>query len=466
MLISDCTIKKVKISTRMVFKMDWCGSMTDKFTGDALVSMDVLLANQGETPAEGTLRAVFTAPECRNFEKTVSSRSVTLAPGEELVKMSVTIPQAALWSVWDYGTPNLYQLKLEYGEASYTCRIGLKEVAFDEKHGKWSINRERVYLRGAVIEKEDADPVWLKEQGINAVLVKDQAVGEAFYDACDENGILVWEGYGVSAEDMTEKGAEAASARVVEAAKRVLNHASHGVWSLEIGEAVYSGADLSNMNMALCGVIYESLKAVDPVKPLIMRTKVQNRMESVFASERMRKLNPRTVKLPSTIACVGLPGDTVSADEEAYLKWEAEYLRSHKYDPVSAIFVRNCETVRANCMKPVLVAFEPGYETENNARRVSVCAGASFTCRVWAVNDFHHGIEDVRLSWKITSQDGRQAAGNAFRLNLNPDSAEIPDHVIFPVPEGAEGEVYTLTASLESDQELLATNSMEIAVCK
>ena len=54
-----CLIKNVKISTRIVYKKDWCGDGQDKDTHSALVSLDVEIENPTLTPCTDFLRVVI-----------------------------------------------------------------------------------------------------------------------------------------------------------------------------------------------------------------------------------------------------------------------------------------------------------------------------------------------------------------------------------------------------------------------
>ena len=121
--------------------------------------------------------------------------------------------------------------------------------------------------------------------------------------------------------------------------------------------------------------------------------------------------------------------------------------------------------VKDGSLKPVLVAFEPGYESGPNGEGALIEAGKSFTSRIWAINDLHSRIDDVRLFWKIEEeQSGQVRAGNCFRLHLNPDSAEIPDHAIFVTNEEDKGKTFLMTAIIDTDECELTQNCLQIKV--
>ena len=89
MLTAGCVIKEVRVSTRMIYKKDWCGDGQDKYTNSALVSMGILLGSCGREPVAGKLRAVITSVEAPE-EKTVSERDLVITQGESLWKLSIS----------------------------------------------------------------------------------------------------------------------------------------------------------------------------------------------------------------------------------------------------------------------------------------------------------------------------------------------------------------------------------------
>ncbi len=462
MLTTGCLFHRVKVSTRMVYKKDWCGDGMDKYTGSALVSMDIEITNENDLPVSGELRAVI-SPACGEGEKTVSTRSLTVSPGQELHKMSVTVPDVHLWYTWDTGSPDLYDLKLEFQGAEKCLRIGIKEVGFNEKNGEWTINRERIYLRGLRVTKEHTDIEALKSLGFNAVCVSDGDTAKDLYEKCDELGILVCEAVTALAKDMTVEGITDLAENAAELSKESCNHASHGMWALDIADEVYRTADNKTAQMALCNVLYEAVASVNPSKPVYFPKRAQKRAASVFSAKELTAIDPRTLKLPYVVLKAGFD-DANDNDFKELKKWEADYLRIRKYDPVSAVFLADDEMAANGSMKPVHIAFEPGYVNEKNGGAVSVEAGKTFTSRIWVINDLHRTIPDIKLTWKIKAEDGSILAGSSFRLNLNADSAEIPDQVMFVTSEPEKGKIFKLEACIETEEEILSENKLVVSV--
>ena len=462
MLTSGCVIKEVRVSTRMIYKKDWCGDGTDKYTGSALVSMDILLGSSCASPVSGKLRAVISCTEDPE-SKVVGGRDLTLSRGESLWKLSVTVPSVRLWNTWDTGEPFLYDLKLEFADAVYKDRIGMKEVSFDQKRGVLKLNRERIFLRGAAVDAS-SDLAAVRETGANAVIVRDELPQE-LYRKCDEAGLLIWRAYEIPEKAFTGDGISAYLEKVHADAVRIMNHASHGFWSVEMADPVSRTADRYNAWNVFANAVYETVRSVDPAKETIFENKAVKRMQAVFRSERLAELDPRDLKLPALIPCAGISEKPLTEECPALERWAVRYLRIRKYDPVSAVFARHVPAAGDGMLNPVLVAFEPGY-----AQKAPVCgaeteAGKSFTSRIWAINDLHRRIDDVRLFWSITEKEsGTVRAGNTFRLHLNADSAEIPDHAIFVTNEEDRGKAFVLSAVLDTDEGVLAEDRMEISV--
>ena len=462
MLTAGCVIKEVRVSTRMIYKKDWCGDGQDKYTNSALVSMDILLGSCGREPVAGKLRAVITSVEAPE-EKTVSERNLVITQGESLWKLSMTVPSVRLWHTWDMGTPSLYDLKLEFADARYQERIGMKEVAYDGKLGILTLNRKRMFLRGVAADA-DLDLEAVKEAGANAVIVR-EALPQEMYSQCDELGLMVWRAYELPEAALTDAGISECLECIQKDAYGIMNHASHGVWSVELSDALCKAADRENIHMAYANAVFETVRSADPAKEVILENKAAKRAQAIFTQERIRDVDPRTLKLPKLVPMAGLETCDAGAEQKALEKWEVEYLRIRKYDPVSVVFARHAEAVKDGSLKPVLVAFEPGYESGPNGEGALIEAGKSFTSRIWAINDLHSRIDDVRLFWKIEEeQSGQVRAGNCFRLHLNPDSAEIPDHAIFVTNEEDKGKTFLMTAIIDTDECELTQNCMKIKV--
>ncbi|MCU1463954.1 MAG: putative glycosidase [Acidimicrobiales bacterium] len=127
-----------------------------------------------------------------------------------VVEGSVRIPEARRWWPHTHGGPARYQLSLEIGGHELDLgRIGFRTVEVDRTGGgfQFVVNGVPVFCRGACWVPPDivslvADPAELRamlelvrEAGMNMLRITGTMTYEddAFWDLCDELGILVWQ---------------------------------------------------------------------------------------------------------------------------------------------------------------------------------------------------------------------------------------------------------------------------------
>jgi len=143
-----------------------------------------------------------------------------LKTGEQTAHVGFDLPEARLWQPWDRGEPYLYDLTLQIERAgemldSLTQSFGVRSVEMAHNPGTpkgnqdWTVvlNGTPEFIRGANWVPLDALPGRLtranyegvitmaREAGINLLRVWGGGLREkrAFYDLCDEQGILVWQ---------------------------------------------------------------------------------------------------------------------------------------------------------------------------------------------------------------------------------------------------------------------------------
>ena len=152
------------------------------------------------------------------------SVDVELPAGPGRCTTSLTVDDPTLWQPWDRGTPHLYDLSLTISRNAsgqrvaldgQTIRLGIRDIvlrrppAATPSTEPWLfyVNGQREFIRGANWVPLDAMPGRLRpadyadmlEQvraaGINLLRVWGGGLREkaAFYDLCDEKGILVWQ---------------------------------------------------------------------------------------------------------------------------------------------------------------------------------------------------------------------------------------------------------------------------------
>jgi len=177
------------------------------------------------THAAGTEGRAFLAAEVRLLEGAritgatfrVGTQAFPLAVelGSGTVRISgeAVLPEVPLWWPHTHGAParleGTLHLETDAGPIVVACgRLGFKSVAMDRREGRVQlvVNGRPVFARGACWTPQDVrslagDPAALRrtlelarDAGLNLLRVGGTMVYEsdAFYDLCDELGILVW----------------------------------------------------------------------------------------------------------------------------------------------------------------------------------------------------------------------------------------------------------------------------------
>ncbi len=132
-----------------------------------------------------------------------------LAGGENRVEWTVRVPRPPLWWPAELGDQPLHDVEVavatEDGLASDAVvrRTGFRSVAM--RHHVWSVNGERLFLRGAVIPPLDADLARVtagsaasdlaaaRAAGLNLLRVVGHVSSPHLYDEADRTGMLLWQ---------------------------------------------------------------------------------------------------------------------------------------------------------------------------------------------------------------------------------------------------------------------------------
>jgi beta-mannosidase len=137
----------------------------------------------------------FEAPDVE-FE-----REVQVEEGRNRYEIGFFVPDVRVWSTWDRGEQPLYELVLRCAGEEERTRFGARTVEL--RDWKVYLNGERTFLRGINYLPSDAYPAratkellcadasLVREAGMNAVRVHAHVSDRAFYEACDELGLLV-----------------------------------------------------------------------------------------------------------------------------------------------------------------------------------------------------------------------------------------------------------------------------------
>lgn len=246
--------------TREVFVRDvWVQGVPD---GRVRVTLDVDAKTPRELRIRFETRLRETQPD-KNLANSLQTFEMPLhleASGAQTFALELTEPRA--WNPWDRGEQNLYELRVtlldEQGELdAVETRFGLRTIDLDRNErapddaASWTlrVNGQPEFIRGAnwvpadaiparVTRKDYAELLTLARQAnINLLRVWGGGLKEkrAFYELCDELGILVWQEFPFSGAgvDYFPRNREFTSLarRECDAIVRALrNHPSVALW--------------------------------------------------------------------------------------------------------------------------------------------------------------------------------------------------------------------------------------------
>lgn len=178
------------------------GTATADATGRVEVSVRV--------PQQVTVRATCAAP---GQQATVVTEEWALEAGERTLVLAVADP--ALWWPATHGQPQLHQLTVSVrgpGEEPWhtiqQCQVGFRHITAEQHDGGFAlvVNGRKIFARGAVWTPVDpvtlgGDPAEIdrmvramRAAGANLLRISGTHAWEqqAFYDACDQHGVMVW----------------------------------------------------------------------------------------------------------------------------------------------------------------------------------------------------------------------------------------------------------------------------------
>jgi exo-1,4-beta-D-glucosaminidase len=178
----------------------------------AHLTVTALLKNATNQPVKGTLKGMI--------EKIEFSQDVELAPGaakdvafepDQFPQLNVSDPR--LWWPAQMGTPNLYNLSLEFevgGKVSDRAEshFGIREVSSeltDNNKRVFSINGKRILIRGGgwspdMMLRENSQRLedefrYVQDMGLNTIRLEGKLETKEFFDRADRQGILIMAGW-------------------------------------------------------------------------------------------------------------------------------------------------------------------------------------------------------------------------------------------------------------------------------
>jgi beta-galactosidase/beta-glucuronidase len=213
------------------------------------VSVEVTLRNHDDQPMNGTLRGQFGTVK---FEKRVeiAAGAETTVKFDPSATPALHLKNPKLWWPNGYGDPNLYDVKLSfesasgrvsdrsefqtgvrqftYSEAGDALRIWINGRRFIPRGGNWGFAESMLRYRA-----REFDAAVRYHRDMNFNMIRDwvgQIGDDAFYRACDEYGIVVWQDFWLANPwDGPEPDDDAMFLRnATDLVERIRNHPSIG----------------------------------------------------------------------------------------------------------------------------------------------------------------------------------------------------------------------------------------------
>jgi beta-galactosidase len=245
-----------------LYRRVWLRIVPQNFLADVFAKpVHVLDASRRQVIVECDIDASSVPPgdtsvavDLRNGDRTISSASVPVTIREAgRISVTATLGGLADVSLWDVGNPNLYTVvaTLMTGGTPVhekRVRIGFREAEFrldgfylnGRRLKIFGVNRHHLYpFAGAAMsdraQRKDAEIIH-RELNCNMVRCSHYPQAEAFFDACDELGLMAWE----EAPGWVYLGDDAWKALVVrdvgDMVRRDRNHPSIIIWGARINE--------------------------------------------------------------------------------------------------------------------------------------------------------------------------------------------------------------------------------------
>jgi len=174
----------------------------------AVVTIEATLRNHELQPVTGTLHG--------RFGEVAFDESVNLAPsGSQTVKHALHLTNPKLWWPNGYGDPNLYTVDLKFETADHgvsdakSFQAGVRQFTYSEDGGAlkiWINGRRFVPLGGnwgfgesmLRYRAREYDAAVRYHRDMHFTMIRNWVgqIGEdAFYEACDRHGIVVWQDF-------------------------------------------------------------------------------------------------------------------------------------------------------------------------------------------------------------------------------------------------------------------------------
>lgn len=305
--------------------------------------------------------------------------TLDLPAGLSRHRLPCHLPAAALWQPWDRGQPHLYRVQVSLagpgGEPldEVTLRTGIRSVGLHE--WQFSLNGQREFIRGLNWVPADSFPGRLRaedyarllkmarDSGANLLRVWGGGLREkrAFYDLCDELGLLVWQEFPFACLFLDSYPRDPAYLALVEAecsaiVRQLSHHPSLVVWC---GGNEFSRSRNRPLLDTLAALVahHDGTRPFIPVSPSFDRGGDAHNWHVWHGQAPIRHYQTETARFLSEFGLQALPHlDTLQAAlPDPATGWETHHADLQKLERYTALF----NEPSAICHQPLAVHRSP-----------------------------------------------------------------------------------------------------------
>ena len=186
----------------------------------------------------------------------ILSRALTLAPNstdsvnfDAAHDAALYVHHPRLWWPNGYGDPNLYTCRISFRATghiadSVAIPFGIRQYSYDSTGGVFHlwVNGRRIFIRGGNwgmseyllrCRGKEYDYKVLLHHEMHYNMIRNwigSTTDEAFYEACDKYGIMVWDDFWLNSHPNLPDDVAAFNNNAIEKLKRLRNHPSVAVW--------------------------------------------------------------------------------------------------------------------------------------------------------------------------------------------------------------------------------------------
>ena len=206
---------------------------------EARLSLQLHLANHSDAATRGVLTVNIQPGNI------ILTRELSLPPNTtDSESFEHLVQNPKLWWPNGYGDPNLYTCKITFRGDTSSFKFGIRRYAYDTlggvfhlwvngkrifvKGGNWGMSEYLLRCRGA-----EYDYKVLLHHEMHYNMIRNwigSTTDDAFYEACDKYGIMVWDDFWLNSHPNLPTDLKAFETNVDEKIRRLRNHPSIAVW--------------------------------------------------------------------------------------------------------------------------------------------------------------------------------------------------------------------------------------------